>query len=75
MYGKAAGIRGEPMPHYYWDRPLHALLADAFAAGLMLDGMEEPAFSPEVEQGSVLGWGGKFAEIPPVLVARLRLAS
>ena len=72
QYGKGMGIRGESVAHYYWDRPLHLLLADAFAAGLVLDGMEEPAFSPDDEQGSILGWGGKFSEIPPVLVCRLR---
>ena len=72
QHGKGMGIRGEAEPHYYWDRPLHLLLADAFDAGLVLDGMEEPAFPPDAEQGSVLGWGGKFSEIPPVLVGRLR---
>lgn len=72
QHGKSMGIRGEAEPHYYWDRPLHQLLTDAFDAGLVLDGMEEPAFPPDAEQGSVLGWGGKFSEIPPVLVGRLR---
>lgn len=70
--GKGIGIRGEPEPHDYWDRPLHAILKDAFDAGLVLDGMEEPAFPPDAEQGNDLGWGGKFSEIPPVLVGRLR---
>lgn len=70
--GKGMGIRGEAEPHYYWDRPLYQLLADAFAADLVLDGMEEPAFAPDAGQGSILGWGGKFSEIPPVLVGRLR---
>lgn len=73
-HGRGMGIRGEAEPHYYWDRPLHQLLADAFDAGLLLDGMEEPAFPPDAEQGSLLGWGGKFSEIPPVLVCRLRKA-
>ncbi len=72
--GKGVGIRGEPEPHYYWDRPLHALLADAFSAGFMLDGMEEPAFPPQAAQNNVLGWGGKFSEFPPIIVGRLRRA-
>ena len=32
----------------------------------------EHAFPPEHPQESPLGWGGKFSEIPPALVARLR---
>lgn len=49
--GLGVGIRGEPEPHYYWDHPLHALLADAFSAGLVLDGMEEPAFPCHADEG------------------------
>lgn len=75
QHGKGMGIRGESEPHYYWDRPLNQILEDAFDAGLVLDGMEEPAFAPNTEQGSILGWGGKFSEIPPVLVGRLRKGS
>jgi len=43
-----------------------------FDAGFVLDALEERAFSPENSGGSSpLSWGGKFSEIPPVLVGRL----
>src|SRR5262245_66576972 len=33
-----AGMIGEPTPHYYFHRPLSALLGAGFAAGFVLDG-------------------------------------
>jgi hypothetical protein len=40
----------------------------------VLDGLEERAFPPEHPAGRLpLSWSGKYAEIPPVMVARLRL--
>lgn len=68
---KGAGMPGEPAPHYYFHRPLHALLGACFGGGFALDGLEEPAFGPEDEAGRPLGWAS-FKDIPPVLVARLR---
>jgi 2-polyprenyl-3-methyl-5-hydroxy-6-metoxy-1,4-benzoquinol methylase len=72
---KGVGMLGEPVPHYYFDRPLHVLFNACFRAGLMIDGMEEPAFD-HPQDGSrtdrLLGWS-HYCEIPPVLVARLRI--
>jgi SAM-dependent methyltransferase len=68
-----AGMPGEPEPHYYVHRSLGVLLGACFAAGLVLDGLEEPAFSPEDGAGRPLSWAS-FTDIPPVLVARLRPA-
>lgn len=70
---KGAGMPGEPVPHYYFHRPLHVLLGACFAAGFALDGLEEPAFGPEDQAGRPLGWAS-FKDIPPILVARLRPA-
>jgi SAM-dependent methyltransferase len=65
---------GQPVPHPYFHRPLSALLADSFANGMVLDGLEERAFPPDVlPKSSTLSWSGRFAEIPPVFVARLRV--
>lgn len=71
---KGVGIRGEPVPHYYFDRPLYVLFNACFQAGLLLDGLEEPAFDLP-DDGSQSGnlWA-RYREIPPVLVARWRLA-
>ena len=45
----------------------------AFAAGLVLDALEERAFPAEHTGGSTpLSWNGRFSEIPPVLLGRMR---
>jgi 2-polyprenyl-3-methyl-5-hydroxy-6-metoxy-1,4-benzoquinol methylase len=66
-------IDGQPVPHPYFHRPLSALLAPAFNAGFVLDGIEECAFPPEITGGSTpLSWSGRFSEIPAVLVVGMR---
>jgi 2-polyprenyl-3-methyl-5-hydroxy-6-metoxy-1,4-benzoquinol methylase len=67
-------IAGQPTPHYYFHRPLHVLLSAAFAAGLVLDGLEEPAFTAApLDTRKLLSWDN-YPEIPPVLACRLRPA-
>jgi len=69
-----AATRGQPRPHLYFHRPLQVLLDTCFEAGFVLDGLEEPAFPPDHPSGSSpLSLGGNYHEIPPVLVARVRL--
>jgi hypothetical protein len=71
---RGAAIAGQPQPQLYFDRPLHLLLGAGFAAGFVMDALAERAFSPDNQPGrNPLGWNGKFSEIPPVLVVRLRL--
>jgi 2-polyprenyl-3-methyl-5-hydroxy-6-metoxy-1,4-benzoquinol methylase len=71
---RGAAIIGQPKPQVYFHRPLQVVLGAAFDAGFVLDGLEERAFPPEHPQGSnPLTWGGNLSEIPPVLMARLRL--
>lgn len=63
----------QPVPHLYFHRPLSALFAPAFKAGLVLDAIEECAFPPEYTGGTMpLSWNGPFSEIPAALVARMR---
>ena len=70
---RMVGARDEPRPHLYYHRPLHALLEPAFAAGLCLEALEEPAFPrEEAEEARPLSWM-KLWQIPPVLAGRLRL--
>jgi 2-polyprenyl-3-methyl-5-hydroxy-6-metoxy-1,4-benzoquinol methylase len=72
---KSVGMLGEPTPHYTFDRPLHALFNACFRAGLVLDGLEEPAFHHPYDGSQprrLLSWTN-YSEIPAVLVARLRL--
>jgi 2-polyprenyl-3-methyl-5-hydroxy-6-metoxy-1,4-benzoquinol methylase len=71
---QAVAIRGQPVPQLLFHRPLEVLLGTAFQSGFVLDGFEERAFPRDHPSGrSPLSWGGDFSEIPPVLVARLRL--
>lgn len=73
---RGVAIAGQPRPQLYFHRPLGVLLGAGFEVGFVLDGLEERAFPPEHQSGrSSLSWGGNFSEIPPVLVARLRLPS
>jgi len=66
-------MHGQPEPHPYFHRPLSALLAPAFDAGLVLDAIEECAYPKEHAGGSTpLSWSGQFSEIPAALVVRLR---
>ncbi len=69
---KGGGAPGEPNPHYYYHRPLNELLGEAFAAGLVLDGLEEPAFNPNsADANRPLSWNSVW-QLPPVMAARLR---
>jgi len=69
-----AAIIGQPQPQPYFDRPLQVVLGACFQAGFVLDGLEETAFPPDYSANrNPLSWSGKFSDIPPVLVARVRL--
>ena len=55
---------------------MSALFGAAFQAGFVLDALEERAFPPDNMGGTFpLSWNGRFSEIPPALVARMRLGS
>lgn len=71
-HAKGLALRDQPRPQVYFERPLQDYLNLGFRNGFVLDAFAERAFPPEHPQNSLLGWGGKFSEIPPVLVARLR---
>jgi ubiquinone/menaquinone biosynthesis C-methylase UbiE len=68
---KGTAMRGQPVAQWYFHRPLHELFNACFAAGFVLDGIEEPAFLPEEEPSRFRSWQS-YPEIPPVLAARLR---
>jgi ubiquinone/menaquinone biosynthesis C-methylase UbiE len=71
-YAKGLALRNQPQPQMYFERPMQYYLNLGFQNGFILDGFEERAFPPDAPQNSPLGWGGKFSEIPPALIARLR---
>ena len=55
----------------YFHRPMHELLADAFAAGLVLDGMEELAAPQQPLEESRLIWNA-LPDIPMAVALRFR---
>ncbi len=67
--GKGTGMPGEPEPHWYFHRPLHALFGAFFETGFVLDGLEEPAFRSSEPDPWRLSWSN-VPGIPPILVAR-----
>jgi 2-polyprenyl-3-methyl-5-hydroxy-6-metoxy-1,4-benzoquinol methylase len=70
---RSRALRGQPQAQWEFHRPLQDLFGAAFAAGFVLDGLEERAFPPDHPQSKHLSWDGRFSEIPPVLVARMQL--
>jgi 2-polyprenyl-3-methyl-5-hydroxy-6-metoxy-1,4-benzoquinol methylase len=67
--GRGAGMPGEPLSHWYFHRPLHELFGAFFAAGFVIDGLEEPRFATQPEDPHKLAWSN-MPGIPPVLVVR-----
>ncbi|MDA0271475.1 MAG: class I SAM-dependent methyltransferase [Chloroflexi bacterium] len=65
-YGQA--IFGQPVPQPYFHRSIQSLLTPAFEAGLVLDGLVEPAFVP-----GKTGYWGDLDGVPPVLIVRMRV--
>lgn len=65
------GIVGQPVPQYYFHRPLSVLLSACFEAGFVLDGFEESAFDESVEANHAFSWAN-FRETPPMMAMRLR---
>lgn len=71
---RGIGVQGQPVPQYYFHRPLSLLFGAGFAVGLVIDGLEEPVFEPGHDSSKTLSWED-FREIPPVIVARMRKVS
>ncbi len=67
---KGVGAPGEPEPHWYFHRSLADLLTPAFAAGLVMDAIEEPVY-PASDPTRFQAFGN-FPEFPPTLALRLR---
>ncbi len=72
-HAKGLAMRRHPKPQMYFECPLQYYLNLGFQNGFVLDGFEERAFPPDHPQTSPMGWGGEFSEIPPALIARMRL--
>jgi 2-polyprenyl-3-methyl-5-hydroxy-6-metoxy-1,4-benzoquinol methylase len=69
---RGLGMIGQPTPQIYFHRPLSVLVNACFDAGFMLDRLEEPVFREDSQPTYPFSWLN-FREIPPVLIARLRM--
>lgn len=69
---KGTGVQGEPEPHFYFHRPIGALLTTCFEAGFLLDALEEPTFEGGGEAVKAFDWAAGYTQFPPLLVCRLR---
>jgi SAM-dependent methyltransferase len=70
---RGIALRNQPQAQIYFERPLQYYLNLGFKNGFVLDAFAERAFPPDIPAPHPLSWGGQFSEIPPVLVARMRL--
>lgn len=69
---KGLAISDQPQQQYYWHRPLHMLFNSAFANGLVMDRLEEPAITADPPSKDAFNWSNY--DMPPLLFARLRPA-
>ena len=67
---RGLAMLGQPVPQYYFHRPLCVLLGTCFEAGLVVDALEEPVFPPGSRPDSPIHT--PYERIPPVLVVRVR---
>src|SRR6266540_4284177 len=71
-HAQGLALRGQPKPQMYFERPLQYYLNLGFQSGFILDGFDDRAFQADSPQTNPLAWGGKFSEIPPAVIMRLR---
>lgn len=69
--GRDVSLDDQPESHFSFHRPLSDILNAAFNAGLVMDGIAEPAFPPSTAPKPTLEWPN-LPSIPPVLAARFR---
>ena len=68
---RGLAMLGQPVPHFYFHRSLSELVQTFFSAGFVLDGLAEPSFEANADRQKMFEM--VFQEIPPALVARMRL--
>ncbi len=73
MTTKGLAMVGQPLPQYYFHRPLAMLLGTFFAEGFVLDGLEEPVLGTDAREAKLFDM--VYQKIPPALVARLLLSA
>jgi 2-polyprenyl-3-methyl-5-hydroxy-6-metoxy-1,4-benzoquinol methylase len=66
-----SGILNQPEPHYSFHRPLSMIFAACFSAGLVVDGLLEPAYPAGASARNPFSWARR-PEIPPAVVIRAK---
>ena len=59
-------------PKYHYHRSIHVLFQPCFAAGFVVDGIEEPGLPESEKRKAGVRWDD-MPEIPPVMVVRMRI--
>jgi len=62
------GIRGQPVPHIIFHRPLSYYVNLFLSSNFVLDGWEEPSFEKDEESNKRFDW----YELPPAVIFRFR---
>ncbi|KAI0517418.1 S-adenosyl-L-methionine-dependent methyltransferase [Xylaria bambusicola] len=65
-------LYGQPAQQIYYHRPLHELFSTFFKTGLVMDAMEEPAFTSEDAMPERLEASSNYTQLPAILAFRLR---
>ena len=74
VMSEGIALRDQPVPQPYFHRSFEEVVNIGFDQGFILDKFEEPTFPPDHPPGrDPLSFGPNFSDIPPVLVARMRL--
>jgi SAM-dependent methyltransferase len=68
---KTEGIAGQPEPHWFFHRPLSALLRFGFENGFVVDGIEEPRLPDAPTRKAGVRWDD-MPDVPPILVVRMK---
>jgi SAM-dependent methyltransferase len=71
---EGVALKDQPVPQPYFHRSMEEVLNVGFGSGFVLDKFEEPVFPADHPPGKdPLSFGANFSDIPPGLVARMRL--
>jgi 2-polyprenyl-3-methyl-5-hydroxy-6-metoxy-1,4-benzoquinol methylase len=65
---KTIGIRGQPIPHLIFHRPLSYYVNLFISSNFVLDGLEEPSFQIDENANRQFDW----YELPPAIILRFR---
>ncbi|MGG1550768.1 class I SAM-dependent methyltransferase [Paenibacillus ferrarius] len=65
---ESIGVKGQPVAHYVFHRPLHYYIDRFVRAGFVLDGLEEPAFAYDAARTERFDW----YKLPPAVIFRFR---